>query len=101
MPDSPSIRSRLARRFDPAELGATKRSWVRHSIAEDARDIEGLLATLAADCVVEPVVETNLVCVDRRRQWKYARNVSHSPAVLMAVSTVTAPARWIRRRTTR
>ena len=52
---SPSIRSRLARRFDPAELLAIKRLWVRHSIAVDARDIEGLLATLTPDCVYEIV----------------------------------------------
>jgi hypothetical protein len=51
----PSIRSRLARRFDPIELRAIKRLWVRHSIAEDARDIDGLIATLAPDCVYELV----------------------------------------------
>src|SRR5829696_4687573 len=55
MADGPSIRSRLARRFDPDELRAIKRLWVRHSIAEDARDIDGLLATLAPDCVYELV----------------------------------------------
>ena len=38
------------------------------------------------------------VCVDKRRQWKYAGNVRHSAAVHMAVGTVTAPARWVRRR---
>ena len=36
MAESPSIRSRLARRFDPDELRAIKKLWVRHSIAEDA-----------------------------------------------------------------
>ena len=51
----PSIRSRLARPFDPVELRAIKRLWVRHSIAEDARDIDGLIATLAEDCVYEIV----------------------------------------------
>ncbi len=55
MTDAPSIRSRLARRFDPVELRAIKRLWVRHSIAEDARDIDGLIATLAPDCVYEIV----------------------------------------------
>jgi hypothetical protein len=49
--ETPSIRSRLARRFDPVELRAIKRLWVRHSIAEDARDIDGLVATLSGDCV--------------------------------------------------
>jgi steroid delta-isomerase-like uncharacterized protein len=50
-----SIRSRLARPFDPAELRRIKRMWVRHSIAEDARDIDGLIATLSEDCVYEIV----------------------------------------------
>ena len=48
--------------------------------------------------LAQPVVETTKVCVDRRRQWRYARNLTHSPAINMAVSTVTAPARWVRRR---
>ena len=39
----------LSRPYDPAELRAIKRLWVRHSIAEDKRDIEGLLATLTND----------------------------------------------------
>ena len=55
MAASPSIRSRLARRFDPDELRAIKKLWVRHSIAEDARDIDGLIATLSPDCVYEIV----------------------------------------------
>ena len=46
MTERPSIRRRLARPFDPAELRRIKRLWVRHSIAEDARDIDGLIATL-------------------------------------------------------
>jgi predicted ester cyclase len=51
----PSPRSLLARRFDPEELRAIKRLWVRHSIAEDARDIDGLVATLAPNSVYELV----------------------------------------------
>lgn len=47
---------------------------------------------------VSPVVETQRVCVDKRRQWKYVRNVRFSPAVHMATSTVTFPVRLIRRR---
>jgi hypothetical protein len=50
-----SIRRRLARPFDPAELRRVKRMWVRHSIAEDAREIDGLIATLSEDCVYEIV----------------------------------------------
>ena len=52
----PSIQAQLARGFDPAELRRIKRLWVRHSIAEDRRDIDGLIATLAEDCVYEIVV---------------------------------------------
>jgi len=50
-----SIQARLGRGFDPAELRRIKRLWVRHSIAEDRRDIDGLIATLAPDCVYEIV----------------------------------------------
>ena len=51
----PSIQAQLARGFDPAELRRIKRLWVRHSIAEDRRDIDGLIATLGPDCVYEIV----------------------------------------------
>jgi predicted ester cyclase len=50
-----TIQSRLGRTFDPAELRRIKRLWVRHSIAEDRRDIDGLIATLAETCVYEMV----------------------------------------------
>jgi hypothetical protein len=50
-----SIQTRLSRGFDPAELRRIKRLWVRHSLAEDRRDIDGLVATLAPDCVYEIV----------------------------------------------
>ena len=55
MADGGSIRARLARGFDPDELRRIKRLWVRHSIAEDRRDIDGLIATLAPDCAYELV----------------------------------------------
>jgi predicted ester cyclase len=51
-----SIQARLASGFDPAELRRIKRVWVRHSIAEDRRDIDGLIATLAPTCAYEVVV---------------------------------------------
>jgi hypothetical protein len=50
-----TIRQRLAWPFDVPTLRRIKRLWVRHSIAEDARDIDGLVATLAPDCVYEIV----------------------------------------------
>jgi predicted ester cyclase len=54
-----SIQERLALPFDVAEQRAIKRLWVRHSIAEDRRDIDGLIATLAPECVYE-IVGTGL-----------------------------------------
>ena len=60
---------------------------------------ERTLANLATSLgVPTPVVQVQRVCVDRRRQWRYAGNIRHSAAVNMAVGTLTAPARWIRRR---
>ena len=50
-----TIQERLGRTFDTVELRRIKRLWVRHSIAEDRRDIDGLIATLAPDCVYEIV----------------------------------------------
>jgi predicted ester cyclase len=50
-----TVQARLARDFDRPELRRIKRLWVRHSIAEDRRDIDGLIATLSADCAYEIV----------------------------------------------
>jgi predicted ester cyclase len=50
-----TVQERLAFPFDPVEQRRIKRLWVRHSIAEDRRDIDGLIATLAPDCVYEIV----------------------------------------------
>ena len=53
------VRSRLGWPADPATHRKIRRLWQRHSIAEDRRDIDGLVATLAADCVYE-IVGTGL-----------------------------------------
>jgi hypothetical protein len=60
---------------------------------------EATLANLARAMGADgaPVVSMRL-CVDRRRQWRYVRNVRHSPALSTAVGTLTAPVRWLRRR---
>jgi predicted ester cyclase len=50
-----SIQHQLGRPFDVPTLRQIKRLWVRHSIAEDRRDIDGLIATLAPDCFYEVV----------------------------------------------
>lgn len=41
----------LRRRIDPDEYRAIRQLWIAHSIAEDAHDIPGLMATLTEDCV--------------------------------------------------
>jgi predicted ester cyclase len=45
------VRELLARDVDPAEYEAIRALWKRHSLAEDARDLPGLISTLTEDCV--------------------------------------------------
>jgi steroid delta-isomerase-like uncharacterized protein len=52
MPEPP-IRQRLDWEPDPNEFRRIRRLWIRHSIAEDRRNVDGLIATLAPDCVYE------------------------------------------------
>jgi len=49
------VRERLGWPADPGTHRRIRRLWQRHSIAEDRRDIDGLVATLARDCVYEIV----------------------------------------------
>jgi predicted ester cyclase len=53
------VRARLAWPADPATHRRIRRLWQRHAIAEDRRDIDGLIATLAPGCVYE-IVGTGL-----------------------------------------
>ena len=57
--DRGGIRARLGWPADPAVHRRIRRLWQRHSIAEDRRDIDGLIATLAPGCVYE-IVGTGL-----------------------------------------
>lgn len=41
----------LRRKPDPDEYEAIRKLWIAHSIAEDRRDIPGLMDTLTDDCV--------------------------------------------------
>jgi predicted ester cyclase len=50
---SPHVREQLARRITPEEYERIRELWKTHSLAEDARDIAGLLSTLTPDCVYE------------------------------------------------
>ena len=45
--------------------------------------------------VAEPAVDTQVVCIDRRRQWRHARNIRNSATLRTARRTLTAPFRWI------
>ena len=49
------VRDLLRRPIDSDEYEAILELWKSHSKAEDARDIDGLLATLTGDCVYEIV----------------------------------------------
>jgi predicted ester cyclase len=49
------VRELMKLDVDPAEVQAVYELWKQHSIAEDNRDLAGLLATLTDDCVYEIV----------------------------------------------
>src|SRR6266566_1676621 len=49
------IRERLNWPPEPEVYQAIRRLWIDHSKAEDARDLHGLIATLAEECVYEIV----------------------------------------------
>jgi predicted ester cyclase len=55
MADRSTIRERLAWPASPELHRQIRRLWQRHSIAEDRRDIDGLIETLTPDCVYELV----------------------------------------------
>jgi predicted ester cyclase len=46
-----AVIKQLRRKIDPDEYKAIRQLWMAHSIAEDTRDIPGLMATLTEDCV--------------------------------------------------
>ena len=48
-----SIRERLTWEVTPENYRQIRRLWISHSKAEDGRDLPGLIATLAEDCVYE------------------------------------------------
>ncbi|MGI8587940.1 MAG: ester cyclase [Chloroflexia bacterium] len=52
MPET-TIQERLAWPSSPEHHDRIRRLWIKHSIAEDRRDLDGLISTLAEDCVYE------------------------------------------------
>ncbi len=51
----PRVRDQLQAALAEGEYGRILAQWKAHSIAEDARDLDGLVATLTDDCVYELV----------------------------------------------
>jgi predicted ester cyclase len=51
--DTIDIRDRLRWHADDDQFERIRRLWIDHSKAEDARDLDGLVATLTQDCVYE------------------------------------------------
>jgi predicted ester cyclase len=47
------VRELLGRDIDSEEYEAIRELWKRHSLAEDGRDLPGLISTLTEDCVYE------------------------------------------------
>src|SRR5256714_15560365 len=49
------VRALIRRDVDAGEHAEIRELWKRHSIAEDGRDLPGLISTLTDDCVYELV----------------------------------------------
>jgi steroid delta-isomerase-like uncharacterized protein len=52
---SEDIRELIRREVSPSDQLEIRELWKRHSIAEDERDLPGLISTLTPDCVYELV----------------------------------------------
>jgi predicted ester cyclase len=50
-----SVLELVGREVTRAEYGEIRELWKRHSLAEEARDLPGLISTLTEDCVYELV----------------------------------------------
>jgi len=48
-----TIQERLAWNITPELYDQIRRLWISHSIAEDNRDLQGLIDTLSEDCIYE------------------------------------------------
>ena len=59
---------------------------------------EATLRNVAARLgVPDADIETEIVCVDRRRQWRYAGNIRHNAGMRAALHTAATPLRALRR----
>ena len=81
-----------------------ERGRERTQPAERFGPISGMIETaenLARHFGVEPDVRSQVVCVDRRRQWRKAGNLSKNAAIRTFIWTLGTPVRWLRRPFTR
>jgi hypothetical protein len=80
----------LERTSDPFDELAYKLGGSRMNNRFWERTLENLARHVG---VSEPAVETRIVCIDRHRQWRQARNVRHSATFRTMRLTLTAPIR--------
>jgi hypothetical protein len=64
---------------------------------QEDRFWQATLTALAAHFGHEGEVDTRVVCVDRKRQWRNWRNVWHSAAIRSTLYTMGAPGRGVKR----
>jgi hypothetical protein len=87
----------LMRASDPIfEMGLTMGGH-----EQEDRFWQHTLTQLAGRFDQEAEVDTQVVCVDKKRQWSKWRNVWHSSAIRSTVYTLGAPGRAVRRLFTR
>ena len=58
---------------------------------------QGTLRNLAAHFGAHGRVETKVVCVDPKRQWRHYNNIRHNVLIRSALHALTAPLRWLGR----
>ena len=86
----PDPRELLRRDFNgDAEYGAIRQLWKQHSIAEDNRDLDGLIATLTDDCVYEILgTEHRWVGHDGARAF-YTELLGAFPDIVFSLTDIT------------
>ena len=80
----------LERTSDPFDEIAYKFGVSRMNNTFWSKTLENLALHVG---VAEPAVTAQIVCVDRRRQWRHARNIRYSATLRTARRTLTAPVR--------
>ena len=92
---APTILERLRWTLTPEQHDTIRRLWIKHSKAEDGRDLPGLIETLTADCVYE-IVPTGHRWVghDGARQF-YTTFLTAFPDVKFALTEIVIGAQGV------